>query len=495
MLDEIPEADWIKFVDERMAGNKPITRESFISSVMAFLNSCKKRPRKWVGQLPAFERDPKARNPRQGRARRVGELRPELIALLIEHAPPHYKGQTAVHWSTGARVSSIIYGCRYCDYLAVEGREQITFHKTKPGIDVTAVVHPWAAAVMRDYLEWRGVPKDREEPLFLTHMRRPYTNNGKSHGGQTKGAFGSMVRRASASLRRMALRQAAELRRQGRRPEARALWAAAQADIALLAQLTPHWFRHLLATTMMAEGDLRSTMEQGGWLDVRSVLAYMHDVPSRRRGLVGRMAAPVFIDGHKGHQNSDGAVELVEAELAGPAATRQPPLQATRPIDTSSSEQVITLVPRQGYVATTEGTPMNQLEPIAAEQAIAKPPLSSLDKAHSIVLRRGRIASVVLAQINQDEYEVRKGGCVLGVVAFFNGHKEWGWRFLPSLPGMQLDRKLHPNAEACLKGRFSIARIWTLSSLEPLDYSTKRDRIDPDAIDYLRRDTVHQIAD
>lgn len=45
-------------------------------------------------------------------------------------------------WSTGARVSSLLYGCRLCDYLAAEGREQITFHDTKNGDRVTATVHP-----------------------------------------------------------------------------------------------------------------------------------------------------------------------------------------------------------------------------------------------------------------------------------------------------------------------------------------------------------------
>ena len=291
-LDAIPEADWIEFVDKRNIKNQPVTRERYIDCVMFFLAWCKKRPRKWLGQLPAFERDPKARNRKQRRARRVGELRPDLIALLIEHASPHLKGQMAIHWSTGARVSSIIYGCRCCDYLAAEGREQITFHDTKNGTDVTAAVHPWAAAVMEEYLEWRGVPADREEPLFLTHFRRPYTDNGKSAGGQTETAFKGMVRRTCQNLRKRALREAAELRRQGRGKIARARWAATQGDIALLAQLTPHWFRHLLATTMMAEGDLRSTMEQGGWLDMRSVLGYTHDVPSRRRALVGRMLTP-----------------------------------------------------------------------------------------------------------------------------------------------------------------------------------------------------------
>jgi hypothetical protein len=125
-LNEIPEADWIKWVDERTARRNATSPETYINLVVAFLNWCKKRPREWLGELPAFERDNDARYPKQGRARRVGELRPELIALLIEHAPAHYKGQMAIHWSTGARVSSIIYHCRYCDYRAAEGREQIS---------------------------------------------------------------------------------------------------------------------------------------------------------------------------------------------------------------------------------------------------------------------------------------------------------------------------------------------------------------------------------
>jgi len=125
------------------------------------------------GQLPAFERVHEARQRRERRARRVGELRPELIALLIEHAAPHLKGQMAIMWSTGARVSSILYGCRVCDYLAAEGREQITFHDTKNGHPVNAAVHPWAAALMREYLAWRGHLEDRETALFLTDQREP----------------------------------------------------------------------------------------------------------------------------------------------------------------------------------------------------------------------------------------------------------------------------------------------------------------------------------
>jgi hypothetical protein len=186
----------------------------------------------------------------------------------------------------------LFYGCRLCDYLAGEGREQITFHDTKNGRRVTASVHPWAAALMHDYLAWRGDLHDREAPLFLTDRRRPYMDNGKAAGGQTKTAFQGMIKRTLARLRRAALTEAAALRRQGNGAGAKQHCAMARSDIELLRQLTPHWFRHQLATTMQSSGDLTSTMEQGGWLDARSVLGYTHDVPERRRAVVAALPAP-----------------------------------------------------------------------------------------------------------------------------------------------------------------------------------------------------------
>ena len=291
-LGAITEEEWTGFVDQRMAGRAAVTRERYIDLVTSFLKWCQRRPRQWIGALPIFERDREARYRKERRARRVGDLRPELIALLIGNAPRHLKGQLAIMWSTGARVSSIIYGCRLCDYLAGEGREQITFHDTKNGRRVTASVHPWAAALMHDYLAWRGDLHDREAPLFLTDRRRPYMDNGKAAGGQTKTAFQGMIKRTLARLRRAALTEAAALRRQGNGAGAKQHCAMARSDIELLRQLTPHWFRHQLATTMQSSGDLTSTMEQGGWLDARSVLGYTHDVPERRRAVVAAMPAP-----------------------------------------------------------------------------------------------------------------------------------------------------------------------------------------------------------
>jgi len=181
-------------------------------------------------------------------------------------------------WSTGARVSSVLYGCRLCDLILAPGREQITFHDTKNGTPVTASLHPWAAEILTEYLEWRGDLHDRESPLFVTPKKcpdtgrhLPYTDNGRAYGGQNKTAFRAMRRRTAETLR-----------------------AAGRADDAhLVEQVTQHWFRHLLATTLLARsGDMRSVMEQGGWLDPRSVVGYTHDVPARRRSLIAGLDAP-----------------------------------------------------------------------------------------------------------------------------------------------------------------------------------------------------------
>ena len=57
-----------------------------------------------------------------------------------------------------------------------------------------------------------------------------------------------------------------------------------------MSQITQHWFRHLLATTMMAlRAPVRVGMDQGGWLTVESFMAYAHDVPEVRRSVVDQL--------------------------------------------------------------------------------------------------------------------------------------------------------------------------------------------------------------
>ena len=128
--------------------------------------------------------------------------------------------------------------------------------------------------------------------MFLTDRRLPYADNNKAAGGQTKNAFRPMIMRACRRLRGEALREAIELRRSGEGAAARERWRAMRSDIALLRQVTPHWFRHLLATTLLATGDIESTKRQGGWRDVRSIMGYSHDVPERRRALIAGLPTP-----------------------------------------------------------------------------------------------------------------------------------------------------------------------------------------------------------
>jgi hypothetical protein len=56
----------------------------------------------------------------------------------------------------------------------------------------------------------------------------------------------------------------------------------AEADAVLLGRVTQHWIRHMLATRLLRK-DPRAAMEQGGWLDIRSVIGYAQDVPEHRR--------------------------------------------------------------------------------------------------------------------------------------------------------------------------------------------------------------------
>jgi integrase len=88
-------------------------------------------------------------------------------------------------------------------------------------------------------------------------------------------------------------------------------------------------------------------------------------------------------------------------------------------------------------------------------------PLKSSGDTDPNFSRTHRQVAVVLAQIDEDNYEVRRGGGVVGLVSFYNGETEWGWQFFPSQRGLHPSRKLHPNPESCLRGRFTIASVST----------------------------------
>jgi site-specific recombinase XerD len=283
-LDQISDREWVQVVDRRQAGNKPQTRERYLALVVAFLRWCVAPGRQWIQKLPAFDRDPKSRKVRAVARRRVIELTPKLVQLMINQASPHLRAQLAVEHATGARVSSILYGCRLCDLELAPGRERLVLHNTKSGATVNATLTAFAVAALKDYLKWRGRLEDREGPLFLTHLKQPYKDNDKAGGGQNKTAWAGMRRRVIKVLMEAAERDAAAQIALGDTDEAERIIALAQAEADLVSRVTQHWLRHHMATSMFAAGaDLRTVMEQGGWLDAASALIYAHDVPENRR--------------------------------------------------------------------------------------------------------------------------------------------------------------------------------------------------------------------
>lgn len=293
LVNEVEASEWVAFGDKQTEGSAASTRERFLNGLFSFLNWCAAPPRRWLTEktMPHFERDQAARKPRHRQRRHVAGWRPELIQLLVDNAGWHLKPQLWVEWSTGQRATAILKP-RLKDAVLAPGREQITFPTTKTGEPVTASLHPAAGEALRGYLKKRGRLWDREGPLFLTRAGKPYkTENGLS--GHNRKAFNNAKARSVAARRRMGLHGALELRAQGRVEEAREAIGQAWADMKLMRQITQHWFRHLLATTILAMGEsVRVGMDQGGWLTLESFMAYAHDVPEVRRAVVDKLPLP-----------------------------------------------------------------------------------------------------------------------------------------------------------------------------------------------------------
>jgi uncharacterized protein YjiS (DUF1127 family) len=107
-------------------------------------------------------------------------------------------------------------------------------------------------------------------------------------GGQNKTGFRAAKRRAAKFIQDAGEIEYRRLQQLGQRKVATEVREQANADAALLESVTQHWFRHMVATKLVRL-DPRAAMEQGGWLDYRSVMAYAHDAPAHRRQLVNDM--------------------------------------------------------------------------------------------------------------------------------------------------------------------------------------------------------------
>jgi integrase len=67
-------------------------------------------------------------------------------------------------------------------------------------------------------------------------------------------------------------------------------WRQRRIDARLLAKVTQHWFRHLLATTLQGQRtDEATIMEQMGWRDPRAMRRYIHLVKPNQRAAIGAL--------------------------------------------------------------------------------------------------------------------------------------------------------------------------------------------------------------
>jgi hypothetical protein len=293
-MRDIAPAEFIDFVERRMRGNAASTRERCLNTVVSFINSAISGGQ--YAEMPKFKRDKKARNPNHRARRRVSNVRPYLLQLLIESAHIANGAQICAEAATGARVSSVLFGCALQDLIMAPDRMQVTYHDTKNDDDVVAALPESVRSLLEEYLRWRQLQVDaghvsaaRSAPLFLTPRGLPYKPSSRYTGTRNKTGFNAAKRRALARLKTCGDEAIAALQaaRDGA-GAARARQTLAE-DAATLEAITQHWLRHALAT-QLGRLDLRVAMKQGGWRDLRSVQGYLiDDAEFQRAAVEGRL--------------------------------------------------------------------------------------------------------------------------------------------------------------------------------------------------------------
>jgi len=247
-VDQIMSSDWLNYINKHHPKNKPSTIRRYGKTFLAIMNfACRNE---WVDKIPHFEM-PKDDKKDEEKVHKY--LYPHEIKLLFDSASKHAKPLIAVYATTGCRVSEIIY-LKVRDFILAPGRERITLYNTKNGEKYTKPLHPWAGAVMREWLGNRQTGN-----AFLTPKGIPYVQTEGKRGGQIKGAIDSARERAAKELVKDGQHDRAEVMR----------------------KVTPHWLRHSFASLMMMDGvPVRTIMEAGGWKSSRLVIeTYGHLAP------------------------------------------------------------------------------------------------------------------------------------------------------------------------------------------------------------------------
>jgi hypothetical protein len=317
-MRDIAPVEFITFVDDRMHDRKAETRERYLNSVCAFLAEAIRKGQ--YAKMPNFKRDKKARNPNRRARRRVANVRPYLLQLLIESAHIAIGAQICAEAATGGRVSSVLFHCALEDLIMASSAMQITYHDTKNNDDVVAALPESTRTLFEAYLVWRQLQVDaglvsaaRSALLFLTPSGRPYKPNENYTGTRNKTGFNAAKRRALAKLKACGGEAIAALEAAGDAAGAAAARQALAEDAEVLKSVTQHWLRHKLCTEL-GRLDLRVAMLQGGWRDLRSVQGYLiNDAEYQRDAVEGRVLFEtqlqrVLFDTHltRGRSGDDG---------------------------------------------------------------------------------------------------------------------------------------------------------------------------------------------
>src|SRR5262249_2885381 len=124
LVGEITVPDWDGFLDKRHAANDPDTRARYCNPIITFLEWCAAPDRGYLQSVPALKKRPEGAKPqkswKRSKRREVADLRGDLLVFMFERASPHLKGQLYAEWSTGARVSSVLFGCKLSDLVLTE---------------------------------------------------------------------------------------------------------------------------------------------------------------------------------------------------------------------------------------------------------------------------------------------------------------------------------------------------------------------------------------
>ena len=281
ILRDISPAEFISFVDTRQKGNTSATRERYLNTVVAFLTDAISKGQ--YPEMPKFKRDKDARNPTKRARRKVAQVRPYLLALLLEASHIAIAAQLCAEAANGGRVSSVLFGCAREDLDMTPKAMTLTYHDTKNGLDVPTALPELSRPVFESFLLWREVQvraghvsDSNDTPLFLTPLGRPYKVNKHYTGTRNKTAFNAAKKRALVLLETRAAETIAAFEAAGDLTAATGARKQFAQDNRILKAFTQHWLRHKLATDL-GRLDLRAAMKQGGWKDIRSVQGYLID--------------------------------------------------------------------------------------------------------------------------------------------------------------------------------------------------------------------------